>query len=209
MDQSSIMVVKYPCGICQKAVGVKHKAICCDICNKWIHIACNNLDKKTYQKLQESNINWFCITCIKKEIPFASQSDNELKNIYNGKHIVPFKKEDMMSFTDKINSRINDNPEEISRKSLYYDINEFNNLDIKNNQFSLLHLNISSLQYHFEEFTKLLDTSKTKFSVIGITESRLKEGLTPTTNINLKNYKKKALPQKLGKVGLCCIFAKI
>ena len=71
-----IMVVKHPCGICQKSVGVKHKAICCDICNRWIHTACNNLDRKTYSKLQESNKNWFCITCIKKEIPFASQIMN-------------------------------------------------------------------------------------------------------------------------------------
>ena len=42
------MVVKFPCGICQKAVGKKHKAVCCDLCNEWIHIACNNLNEKTY-----------------------------------------------------------------------------------------------------------------------------------------------------------------
>ena len=123
------MVVKHPCGICQKSVGVKHKAICCDICNRWIHIACNNLYRKTCSKLQESNKNWFCITCIKKEIHFASQSDNELKNIYSGRHITPFKSKDIESFTAKINNRINENPEEVSKKSLYYDINEFNNLE--------------------------------------------------------------------------------
>ena len=42
-----IMGVKFPRGICLKSVGVKHKAICCDLCNKLIHIASNNLDKKT------------------------------------------------------------------------------------------------------------------------------------------------------------------
>ena len=52
-----------------------------------------------------------------------------------------------------------------------------------------MHLNISSLQYHFEELNDLLETSKTKFSVIGITESRLKKGVTPISNINLQNYK--------------------
>ena len=150
------MVVKHPCGICQKSVGVKHKAICGDICNRWIHVACNNLDRKTYSKLTESNKNWFCITCIKKEIPFASQSDNELKNIYSGRHIALFKSKDIESFTAKINNRINENPEEVSRKSLYYDINEFNNLETakKKTQFSLMHLNISSLQYHFEELNE-------------------------------------------------------
>ena len=197
------MVVKHPCGICQKSVGVKHKAICCDICNRWIHIACNNLDRKTYSKLQESNKNWFCITCVKKEIPVASQSDNELKNIYSGRHITPFKSKDIESFTAKINNRINKNPEEVSKKSLYYDINEFNNLGTakKTPQFSLMHLNISSLQYHFEELNDLLETSKTKFSVIGITESCLKKGVTPISNINLQNYKIEYTPTESEKGG--------
>ena len=43
-------MVKFSCGICQKAVAKKVKAICCDLCNKWIHTACNNLDKKNIQK---------------------------------------------------------------------------------------------------------------------------------------------------------------
>ena len=40
--------------------------------------------------------------------------------------------------------------------------------------FSLMHLNISSLQYHLDELSDLIDKSEAKFSVIGITESRLK-----------------------------------
>ena len=83
----------------------------------------------------------------------------------------------METFTTQINNRVADTAEDVSKQSLYYDMKEFNALNItKNkNQFSLMHLNISSLQYHFEELNDLLESSKTKFSIIGITESRLKK----------------------------------
>ena len=39
-------------------------------------------------------------------------------------------------------------------------MNEFNNLETTKTQLSLMHLNISSLQYDFEELDDLLNTSK-------------------------------------------------
>ena len=64
-----------------------------------------------------------------------------------------------------------------------------------------MHLNISSLQYHFEELNDLLEISKTKFSVTGITESRLKKGVIPISNINLQNYKIEHTPTESEKGG--------
>ena len=43
---------KYPCGICAKDVAKNH-AVCCDICNLWVHIKRNNI-KFCYRKLQNS-----------------------------------------------------------------------------------------------------------------------------------------------------------
>ena len=48
-----------------------------------------------------------------------------------------------------------------------------------------MHLNISSLQYHLDELSDLIDTSKTKFSVIGTIESHLNKDIAPLKNINL------------------------
>ena len=44
------MVVQFPCLKCIRAVAKNHKAVQCDICDKWIHIACNNLNMYTYKK---------------------------------------------------------------------------------------------------------------------------------------------------------------
>ena len=49
---TALKMVKCPCGICQKDVPTKHKAICCDLCNKWTHIDCNSLNKTTYIQIQ-------------------------------------------------------------------------------------------------------------------------------------------------------------
>ena len=51
--------------------------------------------------------------------------------------------------------------------------------------FSFMHLNISSLQYQLDELSDLIDKSKTKFSIIGITESCLNKDKAPLKNVNL------------------------
>ena len=64
-----------------------------------------------------------------------------------------------------------------------------------------MHLNISSLQYHFEELDDLLNTSNTKFNVVGITESRNKKGIAPLSNVNLQNHKIEHTPTESEKGG--------
>ena len=93
-------MVKHPCGICQKAVANNHKAICCDICNKWIHISCNNLDRKTYIKLQRSNTTWYCIRCLQEELPFNTTTNQEFAKIYSGKYIISFTQQKIQNFKE-------------------------------------------------------------------------------------------------------------
>ena len=66
----------------------------------------------------------------------------------------------METFTTQINNRIYGNTEKNSKASLYYNVNELNKLETTKTQFSLMHLNFSSLRYHFEELDDLLNTSK-------------------------------------------------
>ena len=63
-------------GVCSKTVANNHNALCCDSCDKWVHIKCNFLNKMTYKKLQEGNSPWFCVNCTIDQLPFQYQTNN-------------------------------------------------------------------------------------------------------------------------------------
>ena len=70
----------------------------------------------------------------------------------------------------------------------YWLTSELHQLKNKANSLKILHLNISSLQYHFAELHTPLTTSEIQFDIIGISESTLKLNKYYTTNIDLPNY---------------------
>ena len=59
---------------------------------------------------------------------------------------------------------------------------------IPKNAFSTLHLNISSLQGHIDDLKTLLSLLNHKFSVIGISETRIRDGSDPLLNIDIDGY---------------------
>ena len=75
------MTPKFPCGICSKAVEKNRNAVCCDGCNLWVHIRCNNLTKFCYRKMQTSQEPWYCKNCIKQILPFSKLSDSQLSRV--------------------------------------------------------------------------------------------------------------------------------
>ena len=75
-----------PCGTCHKKVAKNHNAVCCDVCNQWVHISCNNINRYTYSKLQkELQAPWYCKKCIKNTIPYSKLSDTQLEELPTGK----------------------------------------------------------------------------------------------------------------------------
>ena len=66
---------------------------------------------------------------------------------------------------------------------------------------SLMHLNISSFHYHFNEFTNPLNKLNTNFKVIGITEGRLTTNKDEMNSIELSNYNIEHIPTKSEKSG--------
>eukprot|EP00794_Sanderia_malayensis_P006479 gene6479-7218_t len=54
---------KYPCGVCDKAVALNHRAINCDECEFWVHIKCIGLSGKDYEKLHGTDFTWICYKC--------------------------------------------------------------------------------------------------------------------------------------------------
>ena len=80
------MVVQFPCLVCNRAVAKNHRAVQCDLCDSWV--ASNNLNVYTYQKLQKDKSLWYCICCFRKELPYGSTNDTQLKKLLHGEVVV-------------------------------------------------------------------------------------------------------------------------
>ena len=77
-------MIANPCGVCSRPVAFNHKAIICDICQKWIHLRWNKLDDKDYKFFQD-DINFdekfFCLNCV----AFSRLINNEFEvSVKNG-----------------------------------------------------------------------------------------------------------------------------
>ena len=91
----------------------------------------------------------------------------------------------MSSQTDDINSVDPEN----TVSSKYYDIDELQNLKINNSSsFSLFHINACSLSRNFDDLQHLLSRKNKIFDIIAITETRIKENVSITNNLSIKNY---------------------
>ena len=140
------MTLKYPCLVCNRAVAKNHKAVQCDCRDKWVHIACNYLNVHTYRKLQKDKSPWYCLCCLKKEMPFCSLKNEHLQELMHDKIILsPNKK--LITNALRQNKIID---EELLRKAnnKFFTPNEFNHAlkDLVNRKYALyMHLNISSL----------------------------------------------------------------
>ena len=75
------MFPKFPRGIFAKAVAENHGAVCCDICNLWVHTKCNHITKFCYRKLKQSREPWYFENCIKEVPPFSGLTYSQLNRI--------------------------------------------------------------------------------------------------------------------------------
>ena len=73
---------------------------------------------------------------------------------------------------------------------------------------SSLHLNISSLPFHIDEFTNLLSELNSNFKIIGITETRLTTKKDPVNSIEIPNYNIEHTPTESDKGGALLYISK-
>ena len=97
--------------------------------------------------------------------------------------------------------KINACTENEGKNSKHHTIDQLNKIHIAklSKKLSLMHLNISSLPYHFHEISELLNDLTIKFKILGITERRLRSGKSLLSDINLPNYKIEHIPIKADK----------
>ena len=157
--------------ICEKAVAKKHKTVCCDVCNKWVYIRCNNINTYIYRKLQKGDAPWYFKECLKKSMPFSNVTSNTLTRLFEGKEIISPNLDKCLSDDNQISVELG---KSIQNKSFTADkLNSY--LANKKYKTLYLHLNISSLLYHCDNLSSLIDNLKIKPKIIGISECRIKK----------------------------------
>ena len=204
-----IKKVEFPCSICSKNVSNNHLAIECTHCNLWSHNKCNNIDKKTYKNYQlNPDLSFYCLKCKEDIIPFMRLNDYEFDRFIKKDEMLPKNNIKFTNFTptlsqkemfDKLNQEIEeyntrvineDNESDYNHPITcnYYDVEEFIACKFNSSKnFSIMHLNIHSIQLHIDELKHFLDMLDHTFDIITISESKLK--FDPTVNIEIPGYK--------------------
>ena len=92
------------------------------------------------------------------------------------------------SIQNVINSDTDDNSDELFStqvNSKYYDIKQLNSLKVDvPSSFGLLHVNIASLNAHIDDLKTVLARMKFNFDVIGVSEHKIRNGISPSNNID-------------------------
>ncbi len=201
--------VKDPCSICDKNVNKNHLAIECTQCQLWSHIKCNDIDKAQYKEFQLKPYLYFdCLKCKAEILPFMMLNDHEFdssvkkgeifsKNqIQNTIFIPTLTQQEMFdklnTHIEEYNTRVINNEDECNYNQTlncnYYGVDEFMSCKFNSNKnFSILHLNIHSIQLHIDELKTLLKMLDHDFDIIAISESKLKKD--PTVKIDISGFK--------------------
>ena len=197
------------CNVCNKTVAVNHQAIECDICLKWVHIKCNKLDKKDYHAYRiNSDNHFYCIKCLTETLPLLKLNNNQFDLTAQG---IDFPEEinineiflsaNQLDMIKKINIAIgngldfDENAENDSENEIhpinckYFTIEQLNDKKLNPiKHFSILHINIHSLQFHIEELRIALKLINIKFDYICISESKIRKNTEPHVDITIDEY---------------------
>ena len=175
---------------------------------------CNKLDQKGYDYHKtHPTAPLTCYNCLTNFIPFSSLDNNQFnlcvrlgvnyvtndfninyaprirdqklfievnKQVYNAIH----------NISDNLDEEDNEDVE-INMNCKYYGTEDFLKAKFKEEKsFSVLHLNIHSIERHIVEFKIILQMLDFKFDIICISESKISKGRNPITSINIQGYQK-------------------
>ena len=202
------------CKKCHKKIAKNHKKLCCTVCKQHIHIKCNKLTSKDFANLNSNDKQklFYCIDCTTEIFPFSSLNDNQFymtanKGILNSENVqldltlTEYQKEVCNNLNTLINNNAFDldtenDTEDVNEEILpainceYYTIDEFTSAKFNSaKNFSVLHLNIHSIQRHIDEFRVILSLLNFKFDIICITESKIEKNVKPVIDISISGYK--------------------
>ena len=205
------------CGYCSRKIGLNHKFVNCALCKSKIHIKCNNIEAIVFSKMDKDKEVSMCNKCNKENFPFfpdekprESESYNFNKEFLASENLKMFFKGLNDFNNQEINNAVNSD-EDFDLIPIidckYVDLNAFNTFKEDNKNFSIIHLNIASLEKHKDELENVLSMLSFKIDIIGISETKIKKGIDPNFNVEVKGYKQYSTPTESDKGGVIIYIA--
>ena len=188
---------KDPCGVCHKNVNNNHNSFQCDLCNYWVHIRCNYLNKNDYNKLKKDPNPFLCINCIKDSLPFSNITDNELVPLLTKGIILP-DNVDSSTFSPnslQIQSHINSLNAYLNKSTLPPDDDGDDDEDDNNispincNYYEYEEFSNSTPLSHFQFYTSIFTPSNYTLRVLGLSCSLLNLRILSLTLLRSQNLK--------------------
>ena len=184
-------VKRIKCKKCKKTIARNLHPVKCTSCQKNFHKKCAK------SPLNQVNDKWTCQECTGLELPFCALSNEQFLCTINGIDNIDHTKLNLLpSFSvrtllDKITSNICIETGEFESETVnskYYSPNEFLAHKFTKSKFSILHLNIVTLQSHINELRESIALLNFPFDLIAISETKLKTDCAIPTNIDLQGY---------------------
>ena len=183
------------CKKCKKTIARNLRPVQCSSCHKHFHKKCG--------KVPLNISKWICLDCSGLELPFCKLSNEEFIRTLNGvddfdqSHLNLLPSFSVQTLLDKITSDVCIETGEFESETVnskYYSPNEFLARKFSKSKFSILHLNIVTIQSHINELRQLLAILNFPFDLIAISETKLKTDCDIAVNIDLDGYKLEKTP---------------
>ena len=206
----------HTCPVCSKDCHSSQNWLECTSCRKWVHhgnrLQCSGLTDTEFDEHKIDELKSFeCDHCISEKmakanndifirLPFPVECEGNIFGKPPQKpqaDITSMNADQLKKFVRQcsaIENQLNDQGDENDEtsslvNSQYYDIKNLNSIKFdKSSSFSLMHVNIASLDAHIDDLRTVLSRLKTKFDIIGISEHKISKGKLPSNNIKLPGY---------------------
>ena len=190
-DESPTPNKSTKCDSCSKKFRKNALFSYCQTCSKFNHLRCVDLNKNRLPLADD----WMCIKCCTQSLPYSSITNDDFLLTMHGfdensaellKDVPSFS---IQTLLDQLPGQKFDTDEFVSDsiESKYYTPAKFISKKLPKKSFTMIHLNIASLQRHIDELRSLLTLLNHPFDVICITETRLHQA-SPLVNIEIPGY---------------------
>ena len=189
------------CKTCGKSVKDRN-TIKCNLCLTKLHLKCNYLNYVDCQNIHFSNKTWHCYNCNGDLFPFTTINNFKLYSLLSDRfHCNSDSNESCLKLKPRKNlsylfnefnsfcSDVNNTLENVINSN-FYDIDQLQTLKkfADKSSLFLFHLNTSSLSKKINDLEHFIQSTKTDFYIIALSESRISKNKLPLIDISIADY---------------------